>query len=149
MTYRTEFPDFDSATMPAIPAGWTDQSWHNDACPSFNAGNGMVVFIDFADPSLKEFEDTKRFTVHSDPEVHDSNDVLFETDDWEECLAFLIANKWVVRFGLGFHPDTRGKDYSPALTKAEIEEYDSDMNDLFNLDVDPYAVGVAAMERHK
>jgi len=89
MAYLTEFPDFDPATMPAIPAGWTDTSWHNDACPAFNTGKGMVVFIDFADPALKEFEDTKRFTIHTDPEVTDSNDVLFETDDWNECLAFV------------------------------------------------------------
>ena len=29
MTYRTEFPDFDPATMPAIPAHWTDD-WNDD-----------------------------------------------------------------------------------------------------------------------
>ena len=89
MTYQTEFPDFPATDMPTIPAGWTDTSWHNDACPSFNVGNGMVVFIDFADSSLKEFEDTKRFTVHADPEVHNHNDVLMDTDDWSELLAFV------------------------------------------------------------
>lgn len=89
MTYQTEFPDFATADMPTIPANWTDQSWHNDACPSFNAGNGKVVFIDFADPALKEWEDVKRFTVHTDPETTNGNDVLFETDDWSELLAFV------------------------------------------------------------
>lgn len=86
MTFRTEFPDFDPATLPAIPAGWTDQSWHNDACPCFNAGNGKVVFIDYADPTLREWPEGKRFTVQGDPEMVDHNDVLFETDDWAELL---------------------------------------------------------------
>jgi hypothetical protein len=34
MSYRQEFPNFDPATMPEIPTGWEDISWHNDACPS-------------------------------------------------------------------------------------------------------------------
>ena len=89
MTYREEFPDFDPATMPPIPTHWIDQSWHNDACPSFNAGNGKVVFIDFADPYLREVEGGPRFTVHADPETNDHNDVLFEADDWQFVLDFL------------------------------------------------------------
>ena len=151
MTFKTEFPDFPAADMPAIPAGWTDQSWHNDACPSFNTGSGMVVFIDFADPTLKEFEDTKRFTVHSDPEKADSNDVLFETDDWAEVLAFIatdphaICAKWVKRIGGGFHPDTRGKDYTPRMTAEQIKEYDADMEALFKRAADPYECAVMAM----
>jgi hypothetical protein len=91
MTYREEFPDFDPATMPSIPAGWTDQSWHNDTCPSFNTGNGKVVFVDFADVSLREWNDGKRFNVHVDPEVADHNEVLLETDDWQQILKFVEA----------------------------------------------------------
>lgn len=95
MTYRTEFPDYDPATMPTIPEGWADQSWHNDACPSFNAGNGKVVFIDFADKSLREWEgDLARFTVHADPQVTDHNEVLYESDDWSAILAFVGKITW-------------------------------------------------------
>jgi hypothetical protein len=43
MSYREEFPDFDPAAMPAIPQHWGDTSWHNDACPSFDAGNGPAA----------------------------------------------------------------------------------------------------------
>jgi hypothetical protein len=89
MTYRQEFPDFDPATLPAIPAEWTDTSWHNDTCPSFNAGNGKVVFVEYADPAQREFADVARFTVHADPATVDSNDVLFESEDWAEILAFV------------------------------------------------------------
>lgn len=56
MTYQSEFPDFDPATMPAIPAGFEDESWHNDVCPNFHAAaEGLTVWIDYADPALSEF----------------------------------------------------------------------------------------------
>jgi hypothetical protein len=91
MTFQTEFTDFPAETLPPIPAGWTDQSWHNDTCPCFNAGNGNVVFIDYADTDLREWPESKRFTVQGDPEIVDHNDVLLETDDWSEVLAFIAA----------------------------------------------------------
>jgi len=93
MTYRDEFPDFDPATMPAIPAHWRDQSWHNDSCPCFNTGNGKIVFVEFADPAVREFPETARFTVHTDPETSNSNDVLFESEDWSAILTYTGANK--------------------------------------------------------
>ena len=89
MTYREEFPDFDPSTMPAIPQNWEDTSWHNDACPSFNTGKGRVVFVDFSDLSLREFDGGKRFTVQADPEIHDHNETFLETDDWAEVLSFV------------------------------------------------------------
>ena len=90
MTYQIEFPDFAPATLPAIPVEWTDQSWHNDSCPCFNTGKGVVVFIDFEDVKLREIDEAgDRFSVHADPEIHDHNDVLMSTDDWNEVLAFV------------------------------------------------------------
>jgi hypothetical protein len=56
-----------------------------------------------------------------------------------------ICRKWAARLGCGFHPDTRGKDYSPALSRAEIEEYDADMALLFRAAADPYEQGLAAL----
>lgn len=35
MRYQVEFPDFPAADMPAVPEGWTDESWGNEGCPSF------------------------------------------------------------------------------------------------------------------
>ncbi len=94
MTFQIEFPDFDAATLPAIPADWTDASWHNDSCPCFNTGKGVVVFIDFADVDLREIqEEGDRFSVHADPEMHDHNDVLMSTDDWNEVLAFVAKQE--------------------------------------------------------
>jgi hypothetical protein len=42
-------------------------------------------------------------------------------------------------------PDTRGADYEPRLTAAEIIEYDTDMNALFAVAADPYECAVMAM----
>jgi hypothetical protein len=92
MSYLTEFPDFDAATMPAIPEGWTDTSWHNDTCPSFNTGKGHIVFIDFADIALREIqEEYPRFTVRADPDHANSDDELLSTDDWAAVLALVDA----------------------------------------------------------
>jgi hypothetical protein len=64
----------------------------------------------------------------------------------DQGLAYMITHKWFNRIGTGFHPDTRGNDYSPALPDAA--DYDADMRVLFSLDVDPYAWGAWLMERN-
>lgn len=44
--------------------------------------------------------------------------------------------KWIERFGLGFHPDTRGEDYvnadgSRVLTDDEVKQYEFDIDEVF------------------
>jgi hypothetical protein len=56
-----------------------------------------------------------------------------------------ICRKWVARLGLGFHPDTRGADYTPNMREDEIAEYDADMTTLFACAADPYECGLMAM----
>jgi hypothetical protein len=56
-----------------------------------------------------------------------------------------ICAKWARRIGGGFHPDTRGKDYSPAMDAEEVAEYDADMTILFEVADDPYECAVMAM----
>jgi hypothetical protein len=63
-------------------------------------------------------------------------EITFEVQQQETADA--IAKKWVGRLGLGFHPDTRGANYSPALSANEIREYDADMDRLFQSADDPY-----------
>lgn len=89
--FQIEFSDFDPATLPAIPTEWTDQSWHNDSCPCFNTQKGVVVFVDYEDVGLREHDGGERFSVHADPEIHDHNDVLMSSDDWNEVLKFVEA----------------------------------------------------------
>ena len=63
-----------------------------------------------------------------------------------------IAEKWVARFGYGFHPDTPASEYvneagSRFLSTEEAREYEKDMNRLFAIVNDPYKYGVDAMEK--
>ena len=62
-----------------------------------------------------------------------------------EETMMTICRKWVARLGGGFHPDTRGKDYRPRMSKEWIAEYDRDMEELFAGGGDPYEWGILAM----
>lgn len=91
MTYQTEFKDFDPATMPAIPAGFDDVSWHNDTCPSFmNEASGLIIFVDYANPAEREFPETPRFTLGTWDDGNTGNDIV-STDDWQEVIAHILA----------------------------------------------------------
>lgn len=95
MTYRTEFPDFDPATMPTIPAAFVDVSWRQDTCPHFiDPWRSLSLFIDYADADRREFPETPRFGLYSQPlnECGGATDVglqveLVLTDDWAEIMA--------------------------------------------------------------
>jgi len=94
MTYRTEFPDFDPATMPAIPAEWRDASWHNDTCPSFMIGQEdrptLQIFVDYLKPEDREFRDRPRFSILGERAI-DADGGSLASDDWSEILAFVKA----------------------------------------------------------
>lgn len=178
--YRKEFPDFDPASLPVIPAHWQDESWHNDACPFFVMGATMGVFVDYVDPAMRECgADVPRFSVvRLEDGAHPLQpSTIIATDDWcavlaedykarigydpfaddpnnteaeiaeilAEHAAHEIAAHWVARLGLGFHPDTRGADYSPALSADDVQRYDRDMETLMRAPGDPYAIGLEAM----
>lgn len=91
MTFQTEFPDFDETTMPVIPAGFEDVSWHNDTCPSFlNETAGLIIFVDFADVTLREFDDGKRFSLG----IWDNGSIgepVAESDDWQDIETAIRA----------------------------------------------------------
>lgn len=100
MTYRTEFPDFPEADMPVLPVGFEDTSWANNSAPSFqNDEMRISVWIDFANPEQSEWSEDrasggmKRFAVNLlDAELAPTNDMAdLETDDWNEVLAFILA----------------------------------------------------------
>ena len=62
--------------------------------------------------------------------------------------AAQITDKWVAILGIGFHPDTRGEDYSsPALSAEMVAEYERDMKTLFAVSSDPYADAIEAWKR--
>lgn len=88
-----EFPDFDLVTMPTVPEHWSETSWHNDTCPSFQPCEGLRVFVDYADQSLSEWcempaDQYRRFNVQRDrPEGWSDDDELYSGNDWNEALA--------------------------------------------------------------
>lgn len=90
MSFLIEFPDYPAAEMPAIPDGWKDISWHNDACPSFDA-YGYHVFVDYADPAKREFPDTMRFVVMDEDEESGEQVCRVESDDWAHVVAFITS----------------------------------------------------------
>jgi hypothetical protein len=85
-----EFPDYDLATLPEIPADWEESSWHNDACPSFMArGDLLHIFVDYADPEFSEFpERAFRFGVYHIDSNADRHELL-ETNDWPAVVALV------------------------------------------------------------
>lgn len=93
-TFRTEFPDFDDATAPAalLALGFSDQSWHNDVCPSFDHGAaGVAVWVDYVDQAKREFPEGERFSVMPcDRDGGRIGDVILYTGDaLPDLLAFL------------------------------------------------------------
>ena len=57
-----------------------------------------------------------------------------------------ICRKWFQRLGIGFHPDTRGADYEPAMSVKWVNEYEADMQTLFDTASDPYECAVMTLE---
>lgn len=92
MTYQTAFPDFDAATMPNILAGWVDISFKQDTCPGFSAtpdalaGTGISVWVDYADPTKREFPESARFSAYM-TDVEGNQTWEIESDDWAAILA--------------------------------------------------------------
>lgn len=84
--YRTEFPDFPEADMPAIPEGFEDNSWHNDSCPNFTSeALGLRIWIDFADPEQREIREGCRFILEPSDNLDTTTDPVC-TDDWAAIL---------------------------------------------------------------
>lgn len=85
--FRIEFPDFDPATLPAIPSDWKDVSWCNDACPSFEVDENHTVYIDYADTTLREIPDWKRFFIQKYSEDGSAVCVMM-SDDFQMVLDY-------------------------------------------------------------
>ena len=96
MSYRTEFPDYPAADMPAEVAAWEDISWHNDSCPCFVPCSNLTVWIDYANPAQREwaaFNPARFSIIATDDEGCLLNDIgqqaLLHTDNWVEVLMFV------------------------------------------------------------
>ena len=92
-SFKVEFPDYPAGDLPTLPAGFVDQSWHNDACPSFvNEALKVQLYIDYLDPAMRECGPAiNRFNISTtdDDYTHD----VFSSNDWDEVLAFIASYK--------------------------------------------------------
>ena len=85
MTYQNEFPDFGTLDV-TLPEGFIDTSWHNDVSPSFTRDN-LLIWIDYKEPSDREFPETKRFTLCLlDPEG-EYEKTLAHSDNWNIIVS--------------------------------------------------------------
>ena len=93
MSYRTEFPTFPVSAIPAelLASDWTDTSWHNDACPSFERGR-FTVFVDW--PRKEDRWTCSALRYHAYP-TEEANVAEFdngcESDDWADILRYLAT----------------------------------------------------------
>lgn len=99
MTYKTEFPNFPAADMPAIPAGFADQSWRDDASPSFlHEAAGLVLWVNEADPAAREIPEAPRFQlwqcIDRDPvhgwQLTGGEVCLLASEDWKTMANAIL-----------------------------------------------------------
>lgn len=92
--YLREFPDFGELDV-TLPAGFTDESWHNDAMPSFakELPNGyfLKLWVDYADQSKSEVPMTSRFSLGLYNQDMEHITDLKYVDDIAEINAFLAT----------------------------------------------------------
>lgn len=77
--YLQEFPDYGEYIE--LPKGWVDQSWHNDACPSFfHPAKRTVLFLDYADPKKREHPGNFRYRAYA---ADEDGGCLGGADEWQ------------------------------------------------------------------
>jgi len=94
--FKQEFPDFSLVAGVFIPDDFSDESWHNDICPSFRKdyadGGRCVLWMDYEPITKRISENAKRFTVYfyrSENDTCDGHYLSYESEDFEETLRFI------------------------------------------------------------
>lgn len=94
--YKVEFPDFGEMDV-EIPADFADVSWGNESCPCFLSESAQAfLWVDYADPALREHEGMPRFTLGvAEDGQHpvDMREPLCATDDWAVLLQAVEARR--------------------------------------------------------
>jgi hypothetical protein len=100
--YKTEFPRYDDE-LPTLK-GFSDSSWHNDACPSLmrhidDAGTFIQIFCDYKNQEESDFADITenyhRFNIMLANAEQDWSVALFESNSWEDI------KEYISRFNIG------------------------------------------------
>ena len=98
MSYRTEFPDYLPSDIPNVflSGEWTDESWHNNSCPSFANGR-CEVFVEPLNPSDRDIPECPRFSVY--PDIYNIGEWVnvvdergaYHTNSLSDALAFIAT----------------------------------------------------------
>ena len=92
-THHHVFSDYPLADIPAIPAGWSDVSWKNDACPCWEVssqGETLYVFADYADPGKRDFGPrVARFSISLDRDG--SRVTVYDSEFWGNIVSIIEA----------------------------------------------------------
>lgn len=92
--YLREFPDFGPLDI-AIPPGFVDTSWHNDACPSWtHEGLGLKLWINFENPDWRDIDSAYMLTDCEGAEPIDERSNSFDRIT-ETILLYKIAQRYV------------------------------------------------------
>jgi hypothetical protein len=88
MTYATKFHGFDLGGI-TIPDGFEDESYQNDACPSFyHHATGLRIWVDWLNPAERDTPRFPRFTLQQDREPIGEEILatteIYNGDDWSE-----------------------------------------------------------------
>lgn len=72
----------------------TDESWHNDACPSFTArradGKQVRLWVDHPDPQMREMgSEWPRFGLQVEDSYGENVESIWGSDDLQEVLSRL------------------------------------------------------------
>lgn len=85
---------FDGFTLDvAIPDGFKDSSYHNDAMPSWTLElpnhARLVIYIDYADPAMREDDWYERFALCHYDSASNYQEIV-RSDDWQDILVCLV-----------------------------------------------------------
>lgn len=95
MSFRTEFPAFPANAIPStvFGEGWTDVSFRNDVCPTFEIDD-VTVFVDWPNASDREYPELPRYRAYVSDDIRtDPKWVgeMCESDTWSDILTFIAG----------------------------------------------------------
>lgn len=126
-TFQNQFPDYDRTSLPEV-YGLVDESWGNDTCPVMR-GNGLELWIDYADASKREIPETPAFCLkpeHDLPAIAYSDDFAVVARAYIDTMLAPMLDDVVKRVWLGAaYKHAVGYDPfedHPANTVEEVSE---------------------------
>jgi len=90
--FDTEYHPSQSIVDTIESLGFSDNSWHNNTCPSWTLSDGYELFIDAEDENLREVGPC-RYTLLKYNEQEEQNDInsIIETDLLGDVVNYIKA----------------------------------------------------------